>query len=194
MWIGFELVVRAIVGGLFVAAGVAKLSATTHWRQAWLASYQLVPTMLVRPVAWGVPLSELVVGIVLVVSAFGRAGAVAAAAVLLVVTVAVISALMRGLRVSCGCFGTLGDLISWRIVARNLVLIAALTSLAVHGLTGPGVTMLTAPVQALVVMILFTVAVVFSWRQHHPRSAPDTEPDPAAAIHPDTAPVETPPQ
>ncbi|WP_433657652.1 MauE/DoxX family redox-associated membrane protein [Nocardia sp. CA-128927] len=193
MWIGIELFVRTIVGGLFIAAGFAKLSATTRWRQDWLASYELVPGVLIGPIAWAVPIVEAIVGICLVLGAFGRVSVLAAAAILVAVTVAVISALMRRLQVSCGCFGTLGELISWRIVVRNLVLIASLAGLARHGLTAT-ITMFGASTQTLAVTALFAVVALLSWRQHHPRSARDTERVPVAAIRPDAPRAETPPQ
>ncbi|MFI6999980.1 MauE/DoxX family redox-associated membrane protein [Nocardia sp. NPDC050175] len=190
MWIGIEILVRTIVGALFIAAGFAKLSATAGWRQDWLASYELVPGMLIRPIAWAVPLTEVVVGIWLLLGAFGRVSVLAAVAVLVTVTVAVFSALLRGLQVSCGCFGTLGDLISWRIVVRNLLFIAALSGLAAHGLSAT-ITMFGASTQLVVIAMLFAVVALLSWRQHHP--AHDTERIPVAANSPDTRRVEMPP-
>ncbi len=51
MWTGFELFDRVIIGGLLLVAGLAKLSATAQWRQAWLMSYRIVPAVLVRSTA-----------------------------------------------------------------------------------------------------------------------------------------------
>ncbi|MEV6554369.1 MauE/DoxX family redox-associated membrane protein [Nocardia sp. NPDC051756] len=190
MWIGVELLIRTIVGGLFVAAGFAKLSATARWRQEWVASYELVPGALVRPAATAVPLVELATGIWLLLGAFGPTSVWVAVAVLLVVTAAVISALMRRLGVPCGCFGMLGELISWRIVVRNLVLVASLIGLAVHGLTAT-VAMFGAPAQISMIAILF--AVVATSARRHSRSAQDTERVPVAAIPIDSPRTERPP-
>lgn len=190
MWIGVELLVRTIVGGLFVAAGFAKLSATAQWRQEWVASYELVPGALVRPAAAAVPLVELVTGIWLLLGAFGPASGWVAVAVLGVVTAAVISALMRRLGVPCGCFGTLGELISWRIVARNLVFIAALIGLALHGLTAT-ITIFSAAVQVSVIAILVAAVAMFARRQSRPHH--DTELVPATVIPFDRRRIERPP-
>ncbi|WP_317983925.1 MauE/DoxX family redox-associated membrane protein [Nocardia colli] len=190
VWIGVELLVRTIVGGLFIAAGFAKLSATAQWRQEWVASYELIPGPLVRPVAAAVPLVEMVTGIWLLLGAFGPTSVWVAVVVLVAVTVAVISALMRRLGVPCGCFGTLGELISWRIVVRNLVFIAALIGLALHGLTAT-ITILVAPVQVSVMAMLVVTVAMVARRQSRP--AQYTELVPAAIIPFDRRRVERPP-
>jgi hypothetical protein len=54
---------------------------------------------------------------------------------LVIVTAAVVSGLVRGLEISCGCYGRLGDLISWRVVVRNLVLVAMAAAVAAQGVS-----------------------------------------------------------
>src|SRR5262249_1608383 len=63
-------------------------------------------------------------GVLLCAGAFGRVGPVAAGLLLMVLTAAVTVMLARGMRVPCGCFGIGEQLISWRIVVRDLLLIA----------------------------------------------------------------------
>ncbi|WP_249645641.1 MauE/DoxX family redox-associated membrane protein [Nocardia sputi] len=60
-----------------------------------------------------------------VFGAFDRAGAVAAAAVPAMMTAVVMIALLARTTGLCGCLGKVGTLISWPVVVRNLVLVAA---------------------------------------------------------------------
>jgi hypothetical protein len=61
--------------------------------------------------------------------AWRRAGALALAGLLAAFTVAVGSAVLRGLDIDCGCFGTGSGPASWLTVMRNLALLAAAVAL-----------------------------------------------------------------
>jgi hypothetical protein len=167
-------------GGLLVLAGYAKAATTTSWRVEWLDSYRLLPGPVLRPAAWLLPLTEVVVGAMYVLGAFGRSGAVAAVVVLGMVTVAVVIALLRGQQVSCGCLGKVGTQISWPVVARNLILIAAVGWTAVRGVTGPTITGLPPAVQATALAAVVAVLSVVAYRRR------PSEPvhDPSAHPHP----------
>jgi len=136
VWIVFEAAVRLLLGGLLVTAGAVKLAATPAWRRVWLGAYRLVPRGLVTPAAWLLSVLEVTTGLVIALGAFSRAGAIAVGILLLVVTGAAVSALFRGLAIPCGCFGRVRELLSWRVVGRNVSLIALALVLSVHGLTG----------------------------------------------------------
>ncbi|TWP46787.1 hypothetical protein FKR81_34960 [Lentzea tibetensis] len=66
-------------------------------------------------------------------------------------TGAVVSGLVRGLKISCGCFGTLGELI------RNAVLLAAVTAVALHGFSRIGVSGFSPAIQLAAVAAAATV-------------------------------------
>jgi uncharacterized membrane protein YphA (DoxX/SURF4 family) len=68
-------------------------------------AYRLLPESLVAPIAFGLPMIEIAVGLALLVGAFVRAAAIAAAVLLVVYVAAVGSAWARGLQIDCGCFG-----------------------------------------------------------------------------------------
>jgi putative oxidoreductase len=133
VWLALDIVARLTAGGIFFTAGAAKLSSPATWRQLWLAAYQLLPRPLVRPAARLLPAAEITAGTVLLTGAFGAAGLAAAAGLLVVLTLAVVTALLRHLEISCGCTGQLSGRVSWRVVARNLVLTAVLVLPAWHG-------------------------------------------------------------
>jgi putative oxidoreductase len=126
VWLALDIVARLTAGGIFFSAGAAKLSSPATWRQLWLAAYQLLPRPLVRPAARLLPAAELTAGTALLTGAFGPAGLAAAAGLLVLLTFAVVTALLRHLEISCGCTGRLSGQVSWRVVVRNLVLLGLL--------------------------------------------------------------------
>ena len=134
------LMVRVAVGSLLILAGSLKLSTGTSPRHRWLEAYDLLPTKLLPAAGVAIPIAELIGGVSLFLGAFGGLGAFTAAAVLGVVTAAAASALLRGKRPPCGCLGRMSrELLSWRIVTRNLVLTAILLAVALLGVTTPGI-------------------------------------------------------
>jgi uncharacterized membrane protein YphA (DoxX/SURF4 family) len=63
----------------------------------------------VAPVAFGLPVLEIAVGLALLLGVFVRTAAIAAAVLLVVFIGAVGSARARGLQIDCGCFGNGGQ-------------------------------------------------------------------------------------
>jgi len=133
MWLAADLVTRLVIGGSLVLAGLAKLTSTVAWRQLWLAAYRLLPRRLVRPVALALPTVETSCGLAMLAGVLGAASALASVAMLIVLAVAVGCALARQLEISCHCLSLVGEVISWRGVARNVVLAAAAALVAWHG-------------------------------------------------------------
>lgn len=159
MWIALEIIARLAVGGILLAAGVAKLASPATWRQVWLAAYRLLPRPLVAPAALLLPTVEIGCGVALLTGAFGTRSLLAAAALLAVLTLAVATALLRHLDIACGCAGRLDARVSGRAVARNLVLIVAVAVPGWHG--GSGVLALGAlPWPAQVAVLALAVLTV----------------------------------
>jgi uncharacterized membrane protein YphA (DoxX/SURF4 family) len=99
---------RLAVGGVFVVAGALKVPDPAAAVRA-VRAYQLLPEALVAPVAFGLPVLEIAIGLALLVGVFVRTAALAAAVLLVVFLVGVGSAWARGLQIDCGCFGDGGQ-------------------------------------------------------------------------------------
>ena len=95
---------RAVLGLVWLVAGGLKLPDPAAAERA-VRAYQLLPGSLVAPVAFGLPVVEIAVGLLLLIGAFVRAAAVVSALLLAVFVAAVASAWARGLTIDCGCFG-----------------------------------------------------------------------------------------
>ncbi|MCL6647285.1 MAG: DoxX family membrane protein [Chloroflexi bacterium] len=124
---------RLVVGALFLLAGLAKLAAPGTFSAA-LVAYAVLPVTLVYWVATLFPWVEVAVGLALLVGLFTRAAAGVAIALLLMFSLLITQALLRGLSLEdCGCFGGIteavpaltlvlgGKSLGWHDVVRDLI-------------------------------------------------------------------------
>ena len=126
-WIG--LVVRLVVGGVWIGAAAVKLPDPAQ-SVAAVRAYQLLPSSIVPTVGQLLPVVELVVGLCLVVGLLTRGAAVISALLFVAFIVGISAAWARGITIDCGCFGGGGydpDAASkypWEI-ARDVALLGA---------------------------------------------------------------------
>lgn len=113
---------RFLLGFVFLSASVPKLRHMSDFERT-VARYELLPSILVRPVSRLLPPLECASAILLFA---GIAVSLVSAAVGVLLTcfaVAVAVNLLRGRRIDCGCSGPgTTDPIGWLTVLRNLVL------------------------------------------------------------------------
>ncbi len=123
------LVLRLILGAVFVYAAYTKL------RQPWLLfamsidSYQLLPEWAVLTIARTLPWLELLLGLALMAGYGLRYTATAASALLVAFFSVMLRSYAKGLGIDCGCFGV-GEALSARTLARDGLLMAASVFLA----------------------------------------------------------------
>ena len=119
-----NLLLRWLIGGLFVFAGLAKLIDPPAFVEQ-LNNYRLVPDTWLIPLVWFLPSLETILGVCLLVNRWSRETLVLILGLLGVFLVALITARVRGLNLECGCFGTLehgGSYVLW--IGRDLLLAA----------------------------------------------------------------------
>ncbi len=113
----------AIVASILAIAGLEKLRQPEMFRDS-VDNYQILPAGAVPWVARGLPLMEVLAGLLLLPTATRTAGAALACAHLLLVTLAVMVNMLRGReRIDCGCGGDLHTSLSAGLVMRNAILV-----------------------------------------------------------------------
>lgn len=133
-------VARLVLGGVWIVAGSAKVTDLAASVRA-VRAYQLLPETAAQVVGAALPPVEILLGVLLVVGAGVRAGAVASAVLLAAFVAGIAWAWSRGLRIDCGCFGSGGELAAGedptygRELARDLglLVLAALLARWPHG-------------------------------------------------------------
>jgi uncharacterized membrane protein YphA (DoxX/SURF4 family) len=118
------LLLRVAVGVIFLWAGAAKIGHAEAFA-AQIAAFGLVPQPLIAPLALLLPFFEVLLGGYLLLGLYTRVAALIAVVQLAIFATAIGSAVVRGLSLSCGCFGS-GDksVTSWPEVARDVIFAA----------------------------------------------------------------------
>lgn len=99
------LLVRLALGGILFYAGFVKLRAAWPFAEA-IANFRMLPAQANQILGVVLPWVELSVGLLLVFGLWVRAAGMLAAGLFAVFLVAIAMALLRGLDIECGCFGT----------------------------------------------------------------------------------------
>ena len=117
-------VLRVLIAALFLFAAVTKLFDPSSFAQQ-IANYQLTPWPATAALSVFLPALELCVGICLLLGRWESGALVWVAILLAIFSGALLSAIVRGLSIDCGCFGrsveNTGTL--WPLI-RNLALLA----------------------------------------------------------------------
>lgn len=139
-WFIFSL--RFTVGALFVYAGATKVANPQAFADS-IATFQLMPTPLINLLALGLPPFEVALGVMLITGWQVRPATFSVLVLSMVFAVALGQALIRGLEVDCGCFGS-GEpsvLKTWASLGRDLLLMAAAAWIyrsCLNEITSPG--------------------------------------------------------
>ena len=113
------LVLRLAIGGIFIVAGASKVGNAAQFA-AQIAGFRLLPETLVAPLAVMLPYWEMLLGALVMLGLFTRVAAWFAVVLLALFDAAIASAVVRGMTVSCGCFGPNDATVTtWAEVARD---------------------------------------------------------------------------
>jgi uncharacterized membrane protein YphA (DoxX/SURF4 family) len=98
---------RVFLAGVFIWAGWPKFLDTEGTVRS-VRAFQLLPEVAVRPFAYGLPLLELALALVLLLGLATRIAALITAAMMVMFIFGIVMAWARGLSIECGCFGNTG--------------------------------------------------------------------------------------
>ncbi len=97
------LAIRIVLGVVFIWASIDKIAHPAGFAEA-IYNYRMLPYWTINLMAIMMPWLELFCGILLIVGVLWRGSAFMIGVLLAVFIVALSSALIRGLDISCGCF------------------------------------------------------------------------------------------
>lgn len=116
------VIVRLVLGGIFLYAGFSKVGDPTAFAGA-IASYRILPYFANYLVASVLPWLEVLCGLLLIADYRTRAAASCIATLNLVFMAALLSTIVRGLDIDCGCFSKGAEKTSaWTAIGRDVVL------------------------------------------------------------------------
>lgn len=101
------LVIRLALGAMFLAAGWLKLPYPESSAQA-VRAYRLLPEALVPVIGYGLPVFEVILGLLLIIGLATRICAIISGLLMLAFIIGISSAAIRGINIDCGCFGSGG--------------------------------------------------------------------------------------
>ncbi|MFP4071634.1 MAG: MauE/DoxX family redox-associated membrane protein [Desulfovibrionales bacterium] len=110
---------RLYLGGLFVYASLYKINFPAEFAES-IASYQILPYAFVNITAIVLPWVELLTGALLILGIRSKAAVSLIGVMLLFFTVAIVLSLTRDVSISCGCFQSLEEEMSWRTFFRDV--------------------------------------------------------------------------
>lgn len=120
------VIIRFGIGGFFIIAGLIKIVDPAGFAFE-IDHYQLLPWVAVAAVALYLPWLELLCGIALITRCWSRAAAMLILMMLIVFVIALGSAWIRGLDISCGCLGGEGNASNIpMVILRDLVMICGI--------------------------------------------------------------------
>jgi putative oxidoreductase len=127
------LIVDVIVAGIFIYAGAIKALDPVQFASD-IDNYKIVPWPVSVVLAFYLPWLEIFCGFALVVRLLYRGALSILTALILAFTLATVAAKVRGLDITCGCFGHASQ--HWSFPAHlltNLAILAALLALFLQG-------------------------------------------------------------
>jgi len=98
-------IAKVFIGLIFVLSGIEKIADPAGFSDA-IANYKLMPNFIINFFAISIPWIELVCGILIIFNQNIKENAFIYLSLMSIFTIMVLIAVLRGLDIDCGCFGT----------------------------------------------------------------------------------------
>ncbi|RMD48370.1 MAG: hypothetical protein D6830_07000 [Ignavibacteria bacterium] len=117
------LLFRFLIGFVFVFAAINKIAFPNDFALS-IENYRIIPLFAVNIIAIYLPWLELIIGILLIFNVNVKENSFLSTALLSLFTLMVLQAVIRGLNIECGCFGTHdGQKVGLLKISENILLI-----------------------------------------------------------------------
>ena len=118
----FTFVLRLVFGALFIWSGIAKIKDPIGFADA-VRNFEIIGDPYAVAVALYLPWLEVISGIAVMWDRFAKSASFLITGMVVVFTLLIVTAWVRGLDISCGCFGGTGEMNYPVKIAQNLGLI-----------------------------------------------------------------------
>lgn len=98
-------ITKVFIGLIFVLSGIEKIADPAGFSDA-IANYKLMPNFVINFFAISIPWIELISGILLIFNQYIKENTFIYISLMSIFTIMVLIAVLRGLDIDCGCFGT----------------------------------------------------------------------------------------
>lgn len=113
---------RLVVGGVFIWAGILKILDPLEFAQN-IANYRVVSRDISFFLALVLPWLEVLCGVLVILGIFRSASSLLLSGMLGIFLVLITVTILRGLDVDCGCFGSIGRHVDYRLLLTDIVLL-----------------------------------------------------------------------
>jgi uncharacterized membrane protein YphA (DoxX/SURF4 family) len=117
-----QFAVRLIMGGLFLYAGIGKITAPMDFA-SMIYNYKLLPDGLIGPVAAAIPWIETLSGFCLLAGLRVKGSSLAISGLLAMFIVILMISAARGLNVDCGCFSGVERKVGFLAIFEDLLML-----------------------------------------------------------------------
>ncbi len=120
-----SIIIRFILGAIFIAAGIPKILDTASFASV-VYNYHLLPDIFINIFAITLPWLEVIIGAFLIMGIW-MPGTVIIYNLLMIAFIGALTFnTIRGLDISCGCFGSeSGDIIDMDTILRDIIILSA---------------------------------------------------------------------
>ena len=113
---------RLVLGGVFIWAGIIKISNPLVFAQD-IANYQVFPQIISFFLALFLPWIEVICGVCVLTGILLRSSSAFLICLLVGFLFLIIVTLIRGIDVECGCFGSLGRQVDYKLLLTDSALL-----------------------------------------------------------------------
>lgn len=99
------LTAKFFIGYIFILAGIEKIADPSGFSES-IENYQLLPNIFINFFAIALPWIEVVCGILLIFNKYVKENSFIFISLMSAFTIMIFIAVLRGLDIDCGCFGT----------------------------------------------------------------------------------------
>ena len=116
------LAIRIVIACIFIIASIQKIMYPASFANS-IMNYRLLPDLTINIISVILPWLELICGILLLIGNQVKETILIINILLISFIILIITAIVRGLDISCGCYGTKSEIVGIKKIIENVLLL-----------------------------------------------------------------------